>query len=41
MGRATNRLYVATLQYVRSGLPIIPGAVTSFLDTVEPARTER
>jgi len=41
MGRATNRLYVATLQNVWSSLRILPGAVTLFLDTVEPARTER
>ena len=41
MRRTTNRLYVATLQCVWSGLRILPGAVTLLLDTVEPARTER
>ena len=41
MRRKTNSPYVATLHYVWSGLRILPAAVTSFLDTVEPARTER
>ena len=40
MRRATNRLYVAALHYARGGLRTLPGVVTLFLDTVEPARTE-